>query len=133
MKRTAILLGILAQTHLMSIDSFDYIFDKIEDYGCNAEASADNQQQQMYLKKFQNAQVDQETINYYYEQRKIIDLDPIKSAYKPNYAKLSIIRKESQVEDKKIDKKLIIKNKKAKKTLIQKSKEDNSSKEIKDE
>jgi hypothetical protein len=129
MKRTAILLGILAQTHLMSIDSFDYIFDKIEDYGCNAEVGADNQRQQVYLKKFQNAQVDQETIDYYYEQRTKIDLDPIKSAYKPNYAKLSIIRKEDQVEDKK----LIIKNKKTKKILIQKSKEDNSSKEVEDE
>jgi hypothetical protein len=133
MKRTAILLGILTQTNLMSLDSFDYIFDKIERYGCDAAISANNQRQQMYLKKFQNAQVDQEMINYYYEQRKKIDLDPVKSAYKPNYAKLSIVGKKNQPEDKKIDKKLIIKNKKAKKTLIQKNKEDNSSKEVEDE
>ena len=73
MKRTAILLGILTQTNLMSLDSFDYIFDKIEDYGCNAEAKKNNQQQQMHLRKFQNAQVDQKTINYYYEQRNKID------------------------------------------------------------
>jgi hypothetical protein len=129
MKRTAILLGILAQIHLMSLDSFDYIFDKIEDYGCNTEAKKNNQQQQMHLRKFQNAQVDQETIDYYYEQRKKIDLNPTKSTHKPNYAKSGTIKREDQAEDKK----LIIKNKKTKKTLIQKSKEDNSSKEIEDE